>query len=60
MSEGTKIASCCRLVNNSNMLDIATQSNSFGSGALSSLGSHRVATINFNRIALECKNVKDF
>jgi len=60
LSEGTKIASCCRLVNDNELFDMGTQSNSFGSGALSSLGSHRVATINFNRIALEAKSVEDF
>ncbi len=52
-SEGTKIASCCRLVSDSEMLELAGQSNSFGGAAAISLGSHRVVTINFNRIALE-------
>ena len=51
-SEGTKIASCCRLISNAEMLDIASQSNSFGGGGSVSLGSHRVLTLNMNRIAL--------
>lgn len=59
-SEGTKISSCCRLISNSEMLELAGQSNSFGAGGSISLGSHRVLTTNFNRIALECESVEDF
>lgn len=59
VSEGTKTASCCRLLSDAEMLDIASQSNSFGGSGLS-LGSHRVVTINFNRIALECTSIEDF
>jgi hypothetical protein len=61
-SEGTKICSCCRLVNNIDMLQYAAQSNSFGAGSSISLGSHRVCTINFMRIALEAEtkeNIKE-
>jgi len=58
-SEGTKVASCCRLINNKEMLDYASQSNSFG-GVGISIGSHRVVTVNFARIALEAKTEKDF
>ena len=43
----------CRLLSDNEMLDLASQSNSFGGGGSSSLGSHRVATINLHRIALE-------
>ena len=43
----------CRLINDSDMLEFASQSNSFGAGSSISLGSHRVCTINFVRIALE-------
>lgn len=50
----------CRLISDTEMLELAEQSNSFGAGALASLGSHRVVTINFNRIALEAKSIKDF
>lgn len=50
----------CRLINDTNMLELAAQSNSFGAGAVGSLGSHRVATINFNRIALEAESIEDF
>lgn len=60
VSEGTKIASCCRLINNIEMLDFAAQSNSFGGGGSISLGSHRVCTINFMRIALEAKTEEDY
>lgn len=59
VSEGTKTASCCRLLSDSEMLDIASQSNSFGGSGLS-LGSHRVVTINFNRLALESISMEDF
>jgi ribonucleoside-triphosphate reductase (formate) len=53
VSEGTKLASCCRLLSNSELLEFASQSNSFGAGGSLSIGSHRVCTINFVRIALE-------
>lgn len=59
-SQGTKIASCCRLISNKEMMDsLSSQVNSFGSGG-ASLGSHRVCTINFARIAYEAQSVKDF
>jgi ribonucleoside-triphosphate reductase len=58
-SEGSKIASCCRLINDVELLDYASQSNSFGGSAIS-LGSHRVCTINFMRIALEAKDKEHF
>jgi len=50
----------CRLISNEEMLDFASQSNSFGGGGSISLGSHRVCTINFMRIALEAKSKEDF
>ncbi len=58
-SAGSKISSCCRLLSDMEMLDLAAQSNSFG-GSSVSLGSHRVVTINFNRIALECKSIEEY
>jgi anaerobic ribonucleoside-triphosphate reductase len=59
VSEGTKLASCCRLLSNAEMLEIGGQVNSFG-GAGISLGSHRVVTINFNRVALEAGSYDDY
>ena len=60
-SAGSKVASCCRLLSDVEMLDIAGQSNSFGGAGAISLGSHRVVTINYNRIALESQgDVKRF
>lgn len=56
-SEGTKIASCCRLINDTEMMNVAAQANSFGGGASISIGSHRVVTINLNRIALESNSM---
>jgi len=52
VSEGDKIASCCRLINDTEMIEYASQANSFGAGGSISLGSHRVITINFARLAL--------
>lgn len=59
-SKGTKVCSCCRLINDTQMLDFASQVNSFGGGGSVSMGSHRVCTINFQRIALECNSVDDY
>lgn len=58
-SYGTKIASCCRMVNNTELMDMAASVNSFG-GSNVSLGSHRVVTINFTRIAYEADNYNDY
>lgn len=58
-SEGMKIASCCRLVNDFDLFALGGQVNSFGGTALS-LGSHRVCTINLRRIALKCHGFEDY
>jgi ribonucleoside-triphosphate reductase (formate) len=60
VSEGNKIASCCRLINDTEMADLASQANSFGAGGSISLGSHRVITINFVRAALMATSPEDF
>ena len=49
----------CRLSSQPEMLKLANQVNSFGGSAIS-LGSHRVVTINMNRIALEATSIDDF
>jgi ribonucleoside-triphosphate reductase (formate) len=59
VSEGSKVASCCRLLNNFELFELGGQMNSFG-GAGISLGSHRVVTINFNRVALEADSEEDY
>jgi ribonucleoside-triphosphate reductase len=59
VSEGTKVASCCRMINNQEMMDMASSVNSFGGGNIS-LGSHRVVTINFARIAYEADNYDSY
>lgn len=59
VSEGSKVASCCRLLNDSDLFEIGGQMNSFGGSGIS-LGSHRVVTINFNRIALEAESKEDY
>lgn len=58
-SEGTKVASCCRLINDAELLNLGGQVNSFGGSALS-LGSHRVVLVHTNRIALESENKEEF
>jgi ribonucleoside-triphosphate reductase (formate) len=60
VSEGNKIASCCRLINSVEMADLASQANSFGAGGSISLGSHRVITVNFVRLALMAKTYDEF
>lgn len=59
VSEGDKFASCCRLLSDKEMLNLAGEVNSFGGTGLS-MGSHRVVTINFNRIALESESLEGF
>jgi len=60
VSEGSKIASCCRLISNEEMIkEFAAAANSFGGSGIS-LGSHRVCTINFMRLALETKTEEEF
>lgn len=59
VSEGSKVASCCRLLNNFELLELGGQMNSFG-GSNISLGSHRVVTVNFNRVALEASSYEDY
>lgn len=59
-SEGNKIASCCRLINSTEMVELAGQANSFGAGGSISLGSHRVVTLNFVRYALMAKTWEEF
>jgi hypothetical protein len=49
----------CRLLNNFELLELGGQMNSFGGSGIS-LGSHRVVTINFNRVALEATSYEDY
>lgn len=58
-SKGTKVCSCCRLINDAELLDMGSSVNSFG-GSTVSMGSHRVVTINFARIAYEANSMEDF
>lgn len=50
----------CRLINNVELMNMASQVNSFGGGGSISMGSHRVVTINFNRIALESSTLDQY
>lgn len=50
----------CRLINDMEMMDYASQSNSFGAGGSVSLGSHRVLTNNLMRVAIMAKTKDDF
>lgn len=56
----TIITHNCRLCNNSELMEMASQVNSLGGGGSVSMGSHRVCTINFQRIALECNSLDDY
>ena len=58
-SEGTKVASCCRLLSDTDFMAYAGGVNSFG-GSQVSLGSHRVITTDFFRCALEAESYDDF
>lgn len=58
-SEGTKVASCCRLISDAEMMSMGEGVNSFG-GSQVSLGSHRVVTLNFARAAYEADSYDDF
>jgi len=58
-SASSKVSSCCRLSSIPEMLELGNQVNSFGGSAIS-LGSHRVATLNLNRLALESESEEDF
>ena len=58
-SKGSKVASCCRLISDSDFMAYAGGVNSFG-GSQVSLGSHRVVTINFARAAYEADSYDDF
>lgn len=55
-----KVASCCRYINNIELMeDHGKESNSFASG-FGGLGSHRVITQNLPRIAFESETVYEF
>ncbi len=57
-TDGTKVASCCRLVNDYERM--GARQDSFGNGGLN-IGSHRVVTVNLPRIAiLSDGNIKQF
>jgi len=59
-SEGTKMASCCRLISDTEAFgDYASSVNAFG-GSSVSLGSARVVTMNMARIAYETQSYEDF
>lgn len=60
VSEGNKIASCCRLWSDKDKVELASQANSFGAGGSISLGSHRVVCINFARLALMAKTKEEY
>lgn len=60
VSQGNKIASCCRLINDEDLFEQGAHVNSLGGGGSVSLGSHRVCTINLYRIFLECDSFEDY
>lgn len=60
VSEGNKFASCCRLLSDIEIIELASQANSFGAGGSISIGSHRVVTLNIMRLALIAESVEHF
>ena len=60
VSGTNKVASCCRLLSDMELIGLASQSNSFGGGSSISLGSHRVVTINFARISFVCNSYENY
>ncbi len=59
-SLGTKVASCCRMINDIEMMDLGSTVNSFGGSGGVSLGSHRVVTLNFARMAYEAESYDNY
>lgn len=59
VSKSTRSANCCRLLSDSAMFDMGGEVSSLGLSQIS-LGSHRVAIINFNRIALEANSEETY
>ena len=60
-SSGERIASCCRMINDKEMMDqLGSTVNSFGGSGGASLGSHRVVTINFARLAYQAESYEDY
>lgn len=60
VSQGNKIASCCRLINDEDLFEQGGHVNSLGGGGSVSLGSHRVCTINLYRIFLETNSWDEY
>ncbi len=59
-SLGTRIASCCRMINDVEMMDLGSTVNSFGGSGGVSLGSHRVVTLDFARMAYEASSYDNY
>lgn len=60
-SQGERIASCCRMINDKEMMDqLGSTMNSFGGSGGASLGSHRVVTINFARLAYQANSYDEY
>lgn len=60
VSQGNKIASCCRLINDEDLFEQGAHVNSLGGGGSVSLGSHRVCTINLYRIFMETNSWEEY
>jgi ribonucleoside-triphosphate reductase len=59
MSHGSKFCSCCRLINDDELLKAGSTVSSLANTSMA-MGSIRVNTINFPRIAIMSKSVEDF
>jgi len=60
VSEGSHASSCCRLKSDMDTVRLASMVNSFGGSGESSVGSHRVVTMNTVRQALLSNSYKEF
>lgn len=60
VSENSKDASCCRMVSSQEMMNLGSEANSFGGGGIGKIGSHRVITIDYFRIAKRTNNLKEY
>jgi len=56
-NEGSKIAMCCRYINNMDRMDF--RADSFGNGGIN-IGSHRIVTINYPKLALQAVDKEHF
>jgi ribonucleoside-triphosphate reductase len=60
VSENNKDASCCRMISSQEMMNLGAEANSFGGGGVGRIGSHRVITIDYFRIAKRTNSLDEY